>query len=220
MPHVSDEEVEDLIADLSKDASLSVGREKISAIENEIASSAENINRISSRLNPKALETLRVDGQERLSRQESNIKHYRELGFQIARTSIVVIGIIVSGVAILLQQGIITDKPDNFWIPTFGMALIGMSVLTGTFWPLLQSYYFRRTTGDTDDEFFNSLVPEKIEEGTEQNRFLVRILIQQAAIARINSTRISRLQISALASVYLLFLGMIIITIYAFIALF
>lgn len=200
MPRISDEEIEDILAEFPEKQVGSVGRDRI-------VSSIQNVNQISDQLDADVLKSLKNDARERLNRQESQIQHYRDLGFRIARTSIVTIGIIISGVAILVQQEIITSLPNNFVIPVVGIGLMAFSVVAGTFWPLTQGYYYRTQSQQSNYEFFTGVIPEKIEEGTQEQHLLIRILGQQAAMGRIKNSQIERLHISALVAIYSLLVG-------------
>lgn len=156
-------------------------------------------------LDEETLEILREEYQERINGQTQREKYYLTMGFKIARTSILLISILMSAIAIFLNQEMITAS--DFETPRIlvGMISIGTSILMGTLSPFLISYIAQKKS-----EAVNRESAELFDDSTKPiaKRSVLRELVsQKISIANNKSKTIHRLQMISLTSLYMLLIG-------------
>lgn len=160
-------------------------------------------------LDERALELLREESQQRLNEQDSRIHFYTEAGFNIARTSVLVLGLVLSGVTVLLNQGLVSvDGLLAQGIVQFGVAALSLSVFFGTLGPTIVDYLAGRGFDYVNRDHFENVVIEKTSEvGYSRQELLVKTLDHQLLLSNANAYRVKFTRVTTIATFYLLFVG-------------
>lgn len=161
------------------------------------------------KLDEGALELLRAESQQRLDEQDSRIHFYTEAGFNIARTSILVFGLVLSGLTVLLNQGLVSvDGVLTQGSVQFGVASLSLSVFFGTLGPTIVDYFAGREFDHVNRDHFENVVIEKTSEvGYSREDLLVKTLDHQLLLSNANGYRVKFTRMTTIGTFYLLFVG-------------
>lgn len=155
---------------------------------------------LSSDVSDDGLEILKDELQERIDSQEEREYYYLDLGFQSARTVIVLLGIFVSAVALLINQDLLSpgDLSSIYFATGVGFAII--SLLSGTLFPLFVGYFNRRKQQEVDQE--STLIAQDPDLIYSKNQILSFVVEQKVRIIERRHKNVGLFQMLALLSLY------------------
>lgn len=161
------------------------------------------------KLDENARELLREESQQRLNEQDSRIQFYRGAGFNIARTTVLVLGIVVSGFTVLLNRGLVTvDELLGQVFVQVGVVPLLLSVFFGTLGPTIVDHVAGRKFDQVNREHFENVVIEKTSEiGYSREDLLLKTLDHQLLLSNANAYKVRFTRWSTIASFYLLLVG-------------
>ena len=155
-----------------------------------------------------ALELLLDEGRERLSQQNARIQFYQETGFRMARTAVIALGILVSAVALLLNQNItkleiVISQPYLI----IGVVMIFISIMFGTLGPVAIDYIIGKRSERINKDYFENLVPEKMENATDKKKIQIRMLQHHNTLSTANRENVRHSQFISILTFYILLIG-------------
>ncbi|MFC7214561.1 hypothetical protein ACFQO4_10800 [Saliphagus sp. GCM10025334] len=156
---------------------------------------------LSSDVSEGGLEVLKDELQDRIDHQENEYQYYLDLGFRSARTVIVLLGIFVSAIAVLINQGMI-NITDLISAPfLFGGFSAVLSILFGTLLPFFISYFRNRARRETDYESITLAEDPGLVYSKEQ--ILTFAVEQKVRMTKRSHKSVGQAQVLALISQYL-----------------
>jgi len=168
----------------------------------ELISEVEESN--NSNLDENELELLLSELRHRESRRAENIDRYRDLGFRIARTVVLVLGIILSALSFLVSEEILSiSSITSLTIISSGITLLVAAYITGTIAPVFLGY-IGDIGVDQADEKAHSLTDDTGSASESVRRPLVN---SYAEVIGRNTTYLTYIRYVPVVSAQLLLLG-------------
>lgn len=159
-------------------------------------------------LDDEELELLLRELRHREARRAENIDRYRDLGFRVARTVVLVLGIVISGLSLLISEDLlginIVESANNL---TFGLSLLVMSYAIGTIVPLLLGYVGDLGVDQADEKAYN------LSENGGSNTSSVRqpLINSYAKVINRNNSYVHNIRFVPVISAQLLLAGTILV---------
>lgn len=192
MPHVPEGEIEELLKEYeSKHGDLS--------------------DKDSSEFSEETLEFLYEEVRKGIANQQETIQHYQDIGFRLARTTLIVIGIIVSGIAALLNQDMIAlDSVSSNVKVQIGVVALAATTFIAPVLVLFTDYWLRVFAPDRSETALSMKDGEETDiSNFSQKELLLKLTEYSRKERKSNTTSIKFLQLINLLSIYVLSGGVV-----------
>lgn len=187
---------------------MTTSQDEVSSISQDEVGSILGVSASLEGLDDDALELLLDEGQERLSQQNSRIQFYQETGFRMARTAVIALGILVSAVALILNQNISTlETVINQPYLIMGTVVIFVSIIFGTLGPVIIDYFVGKRSEKVNKDYFENLIHKKMEDATDKKKLQVHMLEHHNSLSIANRKNVKYSQLVSIFTFYILLTG-------------